>query len=106
MNFLSTNYLFLIVKTNSLRGGRKKALAINFQLMILFLGLRSILAHCTYNIAHNIIVFLKNRGKNLLFLCDFGTRHLFKNQLAKLQSGKKLFFLKSYKNKYKILIQL
>lgn len=82
----------MIVKTNSLRGGRKKALAINFQLMILFLGLCSVLAHCTYNIAHNIIVFLKNRGKNLLFLCDFEIRHLFKNQLAKLQSGKKLFF--------------
>jgi len=60
-------YFFFIVKTISLRRGREKALAINFHLVIFFLGLLSILAHYTYyNVAH-IIVFLNNRGKNLLF---------------------------------------
>lgn len=41
-------YFFFIVKVNSLSGGREQALAINFQLVIFFLGLLSILAHYTY----------------------------------------------------------
>lgn len=68
MSYTSFLPIFFIVKSSSLRSEREKALVINFHLVIFFLELLSLLAHYTYyNIAHNIIVPLNNRGKNLLF---------------------------------------